>query len=254
MMIDQDTQDLRAWANRAFGGQPPTAPPTDDVARGRTALTARRRQRITVVSTAAAAIAAVMAVEAGASLRPEPPDHAAETPSAGRLDRTEAAGSTYADQRRELLRVATSTLGLSRVQIRVVTSDQPGDAAFVAISPGEAGEEGVHGVAMIGITEPGLSDAELRARLRCDDWYVCEQRQLPDGTSAWVGEAPEGALGAAYQQSDGESVYFAANPPWAEPALDVSIDQALAFVTDERLEYPTPWCGDPSEVSVPPCQ
>jgi hypothetical protein len=254
MMNDQDTQDLQAWAGDAFVDQPPTASPSNDLARGRVALATRRRHRITVASTGAAALAVVMAVQVGMNSGQEASDHASETPDIGQPDRTEAAGATYAAQRRELLRVATSTLGLSRDQLRVITSGQPGDAKFLAISPGEGGEEGDLGVAMIGITEPGLSDAELRALLRCDDWYVCEQQQLPDGTSAWVGEAPEGSLGAAYQQSDGESVYFAANPPWAEPTLDVSVDQALAFVTDERLEYPTPWCGDPSEVTMPPCR
>jgi hypothetical protein len=88
-----------------------------------------------------------------------------------------------------------------------------------------------------------LSDEELQARLGCGAELECEQVDLGDRGSAWVGENDAGRIGVGHVQSDGEIAYVIVDPDHPEVGnpdggVDLTVDQVIDFVTDDRLDMP----------------
>lgn len=98
----------------------------------------------------------------------------------------------------------------------------------------------------LSLNRPGTyTDEELRTRIGCQDRFECERVDLGDRGSAWVGENEAGSIGVGYVQPDGEIVYIVIDteaPGFVEAdvAIDITVDDAIDFVTDERLALPRP--------------
>lgn len=82
---------------------------------------------------------------------------------------------------------------------------------------------------------------QLQTRIGCHDQFECHQADLGDQGSAWVGENEAGSFAVGYVQPDGEIatiVVDTEDPNLAESdvAIDITVDEAIGFVTDDRLD------------------
>jgi hypothetical protein len=87
------------------------------------------------------------------------------------------------------------------------------------------------------------TDSELRARIACQTRFECARVDLGDEGSAWVGESAAGSIAVGYVQPDGEIVYIVIDTedpylPDSNVAIDITVDEAIGFVTDDRLNLP----------------
>lgn len=260
-MTDRDDIELRAWARRTFEGEPRPGSINDtigdDLARAHAGLTRRRRWTAGASGVAVAAVAFAIAVAPGvlpsAGDSPEPagstdgqqPDRA--EPPKQRKSAPGGDGYPGYEQRMLLLDVAEDHLdpqGKHLSNARNVQSGSGGVSGWEYIGtklnwkvPGEPGL----GVVQVAIASPGMNDRDLRSEAGCGGLYSCEPRELPDGSTAWVGQSDDGRLGAAYRQPDGESVWVIVDPLFGNnsttpvSSVDVTVDQLLAFVSDDRL-------------------
>ena len=81
----------------------------------------------------------------------------------------------------------------------------------------------------------------MQTRIGCHDQFECHKADLGDQRSAWVGENDAGSFAVGYVQPDGEIatiVVDTEDPNLAESdvAIDITVDEAIGFVTDERLD------------------
>lgn len=96
----------------------------------------------------------------------------------------------------------------------------------------------------LSLSRPGsYSDDELRARIGCGMRFECHRVDLGDRGWAWVGENDAGAIGVGHVQPDGEIAYVvigAEHPNYPNIAResDLTVDEAIDFVTDDRLDLP----------------
>ncbi len=98
----------------------------------------------------------------------------------------------------------------------------------------------------LSLNRPGtVTDDELRTRIGCQRQFECHEVDLGDQGSAWVGENGEGSFGVGYVQPDGEIAYIVIdtedpNLVESDVAIDITVDEAIDFVTDDRLDLPAP--------------
>lgn len=87
------------------------------------------------------------------------------------------------------------------------------------------------------------TDSELRARIGCQARFECARVDLGDHGSAWVGENDAGSLAVGHVQPDAEIVYIVIDTedpylPDSDVAIDITVDEVIGFVTDDRLNLP----------------
>jgi hypothetical protein len=269
-MTERDDIELGTWARRAFADEPEAGRLDDtigdDLSRAHAALNRRRRWTAGVSGIAVASVAFAVAIAPGlvpsAGDDPEP----AGTPESPTRHRQPEApkqrqpapvgdGYEYYAQRELLHDVAKDHLDpdgdnlgwASSVQTSTTASDL--NALGTEMGWRVPGEDGL-GMVQVGIGAPGLGAAEVRLEwVLCGEAYTCEERELSDGSTAWVGRSDDGRLGVGYQQDDGEWVWVLVAPLFGNrtttpvSSVDITIDQALGFVADDRLEFqPGPPC------------
>ena len=278
-MSDRDDIDMRAWTRRTFDDEPMGGSVGDtmraDLTRAHDRLSRRRRWTGGFSALAVAAVAFVIAMSpnllpsgdtdsgpagfAGQTESPKPdrpsPDQASPNPDRPSPDRsvltTDAParpgdGFPYFDQRHLLFTVAKNHLDPSGEHLSMASNVQGGGGSHGSQSVGTKlnwkvrGESGL-GMVQVGIATPGLTDADRRFEIGCGG--SCDRHDLGDGTSAWVRRSSDGVIGAAYEQSDGGSVWVLVDPLFGNNSLtpvssvDVSVDDLLAYVTDPRLRW-----------------
>jgi hypothetical protein len=100
-------------------------------------------------------------------------------------------------------------------------------------------------VVELSLSRPGTyTDDELRAHIGCQTRVDCRRVDLGDQGWVWVGENDEGTIGVSHVQPDGEIAYIVigAEHPYIDYVAnesDLTVDQAIDFVTDDRLSLPT---------------
>jgi len=94
----------------------------------------------------------------------------------------------------------------------------------------------------LSLSRPGTyTEHQLQTRIGCHDQFECHQVDLVDQGSAWVGENDAGSFAVGYVQPDGEIatiVVDTEDPDLAasDVAIDITVDEAIGFVTDDRLD------------------
>lgn len=277
-MSDRDDIDMRAWTRHAFDAEPYDGSVDDtmqaDLIRAHAGLTRRRRWTGGFSVLAVAGVAFVVAI--GPSLlpsgdtdsgpagfaghtespppdRPKPdrpmPDRASPRPDRPKVTSDAPArqgdGFPYFEQRHLLFTLATDHLDPSGEHLSMASNVQGGgshgsQSVGTKLNWKVSGESGL-GMVEVGIATPGMTDADRRFEIGCGG--SCERHGLGDGTSAWVRRSGDGVIGAAYEQSDGGSVWVLVDPLFGNNSLtpvssvDVSVDDLLGYVSDNRLRW-----------------
>jgi hypothetical protein len=257
-MTDRDDIDMQAWTGNAFAGEPRPGRLGDtlaeDLVRGHAALSRRRRRLAAGASgLTVAAVASVIAVapalapsewtDGGDTSRPADGNDVVDRSA---IDVPPDDGLPHYQQRRLLYEVAWGHLDRSGEQLRWEGSVGTSNGYTVGADFGwqVPGEDGL-GLVHVGIGSSAMHDSELRGEALCGQrgTYECEPRQLPDGSTAWVGQGDD-LLGVAYRQPDGDGVWLVVDPKFpyathAEPvsSVDITVEDALDFVADDRLRY-----------------
>jgi hypothetical protein len=222
----------------------------DLLARGR----ARRRRRRTTGVSGIAVAAAVIAIAIGPNVRdavssgddPEGPASRTDVDRRPAIDVPPDDGMPRFEQRRLLYEVAWDHFDRTGQQLRWLPSVDTSNGDLVGTDLGwQVPGEGGLGLVRLGIGSSATADSWLRAEALCGrrSTYDCEPRQLPDGSTAWVGQRGD-LLGVAYRQPDGDGIWLVVNPeyPYAahpEPVsrVGITVEDALGFVADDRLRY-----------------
>jgi hypothetical protein len=173
--------------------------------------------------------------ERSESPRPDRPKHSEVEP-----DRP-GDGFAYYEQRHLLFTVARDHLDPAGEHLSMHPNYQSsGRSIGTKLNWKVPGEPGL-GMVQVGIEPPGMTDSGRRFEIGCDEYFSCERRELADGSSAWVGQSGDGLIGVAYEQADGESVWVLVDPLFGNnsqtpvSAVDISVDDLLAYVSDDRL-------------------
>jgi hypothetical protein len=251
-MTHDDDQLRRMFAAVDFAGEPPENALADDLRRVRRGY---RRHRIT---TWTAVTAGVVAVSAGAAFAVPNlvADGEDEIAAAGEGSVAESGDCDGISSTRQcLLEVAAKHFDPERVHLPEVSSGSGGggNAHGLLVSskldwrvPGESGLGMLHVV----VTTPGYAEGEYAEsdvawRIGCDDIADCSSQTIAGGEEVLVAEAdPERnlVLGVMYQRPDGSftgvGVYdlFGNNSLEPVSSVDITLEQAIAFVTDPALQ------------------
>gem|GEM_PF-2671020 len=262
-MRDRDDIDMQAWARRAFEGEPAAGSLGDttraDLDRAHAGLS--RRRRWTAGFSAVAVAGVVTAIAMGPTLVPDGgtdsrPTDFADQPKSPTPDRPKPAGERpdrpgdgypYYEQRHLLYVVAKDHLDPAGEHLSMhqnVLSGGTTDSQHIGtkLNWKIRGEPGL-GMVQVAIATPGMTDADRRFEIGCGEYFSCEQRELDDGSTAWIGQSGDGLIGVAYEQADGESVWVLIDPLFGNNSLtpvsevDVDVNDVLGFVADDRLRF-----------------
>ncbi|RIQ20770.1 hypothetical protein DY240_16755 [Jiangella rhizosphaerae] len=204
------------------------------------------------------------AVEVPAETATAPPD--SEVPSAEPTDvPTSDDPFGFPLTRQLLLDTAVEHLDPAHEHLPAETSNRQGGGNGTAASvgtklgwtiPGADGE----GMVQVAVTEAGYVEGEyafesFAGTFGCVSREVCTEQPGPDGT-VYVAEADAEtgmALGIVYERADGSLVGIAVNALFGNNSVtpvsnvDITVDQAIAFVTDPDLQVAPPEAADDYE-------
>jgi hypothetical protein len=273
-MTHDDDQLRRMFAAVDFAGEPPENELADDIRRARRG---HRRRRVGTWSSATAGVAALSAGVAFAvpNLVADGEDEIAATGERSVADSADCGDSAAADDhlgfsstRKCLLEIAAKHFDPERAHLPEASEnfggggDESGWLVSTKLDWQVPGESGL-GMLQVVVTTPGFAEGEYAEydvawRIGCEDIEECSYQTVAStGDEVLVAEADAErnlVFGVMYQRPDGSftgvGVYdlFGNNSLEPVSSVDITLEQAIAFVTDPALRLDESEIGSAEEM------